>query len=212
MTEIYDVASVHGRFQPVHLGHVEYLLAAKERCRFLYVGVAQFVRSRLQVVSSNAPHRVEPTSNPMTFFERQAMIREVLLDCGVPSEEFAVVPFPIEDLAVLPEFLPRTLPILTTIYEEWNREKVALLRAAGYPVEVLYQDRARVYSGTEVRRLVAAGDARYESMVPPATARWVLRVGMRQRLLEGAREDPAAGSVDDADLPGTVGDAPDHAG
>ena len=189
MAEMYDIASAHGRFQPLHLGHVEYLLAAKQRCRFLYVGVTQYILSRLENTSESAPHRAEPISNPMTFFERQAMIRDVLLECGVPHMEFGVVPFPIEDIAILPEFLPLEVPVLTTIYEEWNREKIARLRAAGYVVEVLYADRERVYSGMEIRRLIMTGDTRWKELVPAATIRWVERIGMGQRLLD------AAGSV-----------------
>jgi hypothetical protein len=33
------IAVVHGRFQPLHLGHMEYLLAGAERCRTLIVGI-----------------------------------------------------------------------------------------------------------------------------------------------------------------------------
>lgn len=186
MAQMYDVASAHGRFQPLHLGHVEYLLAVKQRCRFLYVGVTQYVLSRLENTSDSAPHRAEPISNPMTFFERQAMIRDVLVECGMPHMEFGVIPFPIEDIAIIPEFLPLEIPVLTTIYEDWNREKVARLRAVGYVVEVLYADRERVYSGTEIRRLIMKGNMRWKELVPPATIRWVERIGMEQRLLGAA--------------------------
>lgn len=34
-----DIGVVHGRFQPLHLKHMEYILAAKVRCRKLYIGV-----------------------------------------------------------------------------------------------------------------------------------------------------------------------------
>lgn len=205
---LYDVASAHGRFQPLHLGHVEYLLAAKERCRFLHIGVTQFVRSRLVGTSASSRHRVLPESNPLTFFERQSMIREVLTECGVPAADFDVIPFPVEDLAVLPEFLPTGIPVLTTIYEEWNHEKVAMLRSVGYTVKVLWDDRPRIYSGTEIRRLVAAGDARFEKMVPAATVRWMQDAGIRQRLLS-ATGSGVQGSADEGDPAGLSGQPSD---
>ncbi|WP_199413554.1 hypothetical protein [Coprococcus sp. AF21-14LB] len=35
-----DVGVIHGRFQILHLKHMEYLLAAKMRCKKLYVGIS----------------------------------------------------------------------------------------------------------------------------------------------------------------------------
>ena len=32
-----DIGVVHGRFQPLHLKHMEYILAAKMRCRKLII-------------------------------------------------------------------------------------------------------------------------------------------------------------------------------
>ncbi len=33
---------VHGRFQPFHNGHLEYVLAAQSRCAFLWVGITKY--------------------------------------------------------------------------------------------------------------------------------------------------------------------------
>lgn len=186
MDGMHETASAHGRFQPIHNGHLEYIFEAKRRCRFLYVGITQHITSRLLEVSGSAPHRSDPLANPLTYYERQAMIREVLLEAGLPRAEFAIVPFPVEDIAVLPEFLPLGIPILTTIYEEWNRAKIALLEAAGYQVEVLYSDRPRRYSGSEIRKLLLAGDDAYEEMIPSAALRWIEAVDLRRRLLATA--------------------------
>ena len=30
---------IHGRFQGLHIGHMEYLLEGKKRCDFLYIGI-----------------------------------------------------------------------------------------------------------------------------------------------------------------------------
>jgi cytidyltransferase-like protein len=185
----YLVGSAHGRFQPVHNGHVEYLLAAKKRCDFLYVGLTQIVRSRLQDVSPVAHHRAEVSNNPLTFFERQELIRDVLRENGIGSNEFDILPFPIEDEVVLPEFLPVDVPVFTTVYDDWNREKVVRLRTAGYMVDVLWERATKEYIGSEVRTLIAAGDNRYRAMVPDATIRLVdrLKLGERLRGLDNRR-------------------------
>jgi nicotinamide mononucleotide adenylyltransferase len=36
------IGVVHGRFQPFHNGHLEYVLSAKQKCDFLYVGIAMW--------------------------------------------------------------------------------------------------------------------------------------------------------------------------
>ena len=34
---------IHGRFQGLHNGHMEYLLTAKKRCDFLVIGITNFL-------------------------------------------------------------------------------------------------------------------------------------------------------------------------
>ena len=36
---MHEVGVIHGRFQGLHLAHMEYLLAGKSRCRFMYIGI-----------------------------------------------------------------------------------------------------------------------------------------------------------------------------
>ena len=46
---IYEQGSVHGRFQPPHNGHLEYILAAKVQVKFLWIGIARYdIRENLQ--------------------------------------------------------------------------------------------------------------------------------------------------------------------
>jgi cytidyltransferase-like protein len=162
------VASAHGRFQPLHLGHMEYLLAAKGRCEFLHVGVTQYITSSLRVTVED-PHRARPENNPLTYFERATVIRQALLEAGVDSSEFIIAPFPIEDPALLIDFLPVRVPIFTTVYDDWNRHKIDVLRSHGYTVEVLWERNEKKYAGVEIRKAIVAGDDKWHDMVPPAT-------------------------------------------
>ena len=143
----YAAGSVHGRFQPLHKGHLEYLLKAKRHCDFLFVGITQCDNQTL-LDSPEAPHRRETENNPMTYEERVDMITRVLMDEGLGSNEFAVIPFPIETPERLKNYLPTTVPIFTTVYDDWNRHKIKVLRENGYKVIILWKRSNKKYDGT----------------------------------------------------------------
>lgn len=178
----HDIASAHGRFQPLHNGHMEYLLAAKSRCRFLSIGVTQFIRSQLIDVQGAGEHRAVFSANPLTYYERQLVITRALCDEGLRREDFAITPFPIESPDILNEFLPQEVPVLTTICEPWNKVKIETLRNAGYQVEVLWERESKAVSGQEVRDLIAHRDPRYRNLVPAATAMMVDDLQLWKRL------------------------------
>jgi len=176
------VGSAHGRFQPLHKGHMEYLVAAKEQCDFLWVGITQFnIRSLLQ--SPAAPHRALPQDNPLTYFERVRMVSEALSDEGIGTSDFGIVPFPIEAPDLLHDFLPADIPVFTTIYDEWNRHKVRVLLEVGYQVFVLWERDFKQYRGSEVRAKILDGDDGWRDMVPKATERAVAAYDLRERLI-----------------------------
>ena len=189
MTSKYEVASAHGRFQLLHYGHLEYLLAAKQRCEFLWIGITQVDLDDLRVVGQIAKHRADPKENPLTYFERESLIYESLLDAGLTASDFAVVPFPIETPEKLPQYLPLDVPILTTVYDEWNRAKIAILESAGYKVEVLWERAVKEFSGSLIRRMLATGDESYLALVPDSTVRFIRSNDIAERVRE-LRDDP----------------------
>lgn len=160
--------SIHGRFQPFHNGHLRYALAALDQVDFLYVGLTR-IFSEPSAIESAAPHRLRATSNPLTYSERSDLIRLSLRNAGVPAERFEIGPFPIEKVERLPEFFPTDFPCFTTIVDDWNREKIALLKHAGYEVVVLvgeaWADDA-IGSGTMIRQLIADGDEGWRRYIP----------------------------------------------
>lgn len=178
----YEIASAHGRFQPLHNGHMEYLLAAKEACQFLCVGITQYVRSHLIDVKGAGEHRASIAANPLTYYERQAIIIDALTEAGLGREDFTVIPFPIEQPEVLAEFLPPDVPVLTTICEPWNRVKVRRLQQAGYNVDILWERESKKVSGQRVRELIANRDPEYLSLVPTATAKMVESLRLWNRI------------------------------
>ena len=60
---------VHGRFQPFHNGHLEYLRGALERCEELFVGITNPDLSHVRPEPED-PLRHLPESNPWSYVER----------------------------------------------------------------------------------------------------------------------------------------------
>src|SRR4051812_41554823 len=102
----YPEASVHGRFQPFHNGHLEYVSEALALSDYLWVGITQVYGERLLEVKGAPSHRSARADNPYTFFDRVKMIRRSLLESGISASRFSVIPFPIEQPDYLQEFLP----------------------------------------------------------------------------------------------------------
>ena len=61
-----DIGVVHGRFQPLHLKHMEYILAAKMRCRKLYIGITNPDNLHTRE-SVHDIRRSERSANPLTI-------------------------------------------------------------------------------------------------------------------------------------------------
>jgi cytidyltransferase-like protein len=181
---------VHGRFQPFHNGHLEYVLRARQRCERLVVGItaADPVAVRKEDAS---PHRHEPASNPFTYFERLQMIQDTLLAQGLSPRHFAIVPFPIQDPGLISRYVPEGTTHFVRVYSCWEGEKVRRLRDEGLPVEVLDPGGEKKVSGSEVRHLVRE-DLPWEHLVPRDTAEVVRRVLVEDP--SRLRGHPSAGS------------------
>jgi len=177
-----DKASIHGRFQPLHLSHLEYIRAAFAQAEFLYVGITQFRVHDLIVVPGSGTHRANPNANPLTYFERAAMISDALDEEGISRGRYTVTPFPIETPSDLPDFLPLDIPILTTRVDEWNDNKVKLLRGLGYVVDVLYDVDPPPRSATLIRDLIVNGDPSWATQVPNAVYRYLTSLDLAPRL------------------------------
>src|SRR5262245_44124310 len=85
---------VHGRFQPFHDGHLEYLRAARPLCLTLIIGITNPDPAATRE-EATSEHRHLPESNPYTYFERFLMVREVLRDEGIAGDTSIVIPFPV---------------------------------------------------------------------------------------------------------------------
>jgi nicotinamide mononucleotide adenylyltransferase len=177
-----DTGVVHGRFQLFHLDHLKYVLAAKERCRHLVVGITN-PDPTLTKFDAADPHRSSEVDNPLTFYERYLMLREVLLEQGLDYRDFSLVPLPINFPELYHYYVPLDATFFLTIYDDWGERKLALFASLGLKVDILWRKPAseKGLTATAVRRLMGLGQP-WEHLVPPAVARLVRDLGWLERL------------------------------
>lgn len=166
----YDVGVIHGRFQVLHNDHLRYLLAGKALCRHLVVGITNPDPTLTRERSAD-PHRSRPEANPLTYYERQALVRAALGDAGVPAAAFTVVPLPIHFPELYGHYVPLDAVFILSIYDDWGREKLRQFQELGLTTHVLWDEppEAKGISGSEVRRRMARGEP-WELLVPPSVA------------------------------------------
>jgi len=157
---------IHGRFQPFHNGHLEYLRGAAARCDELFVGITNPDPWRVKEEPSD-PLRHLPESNPFTYVERLLMIDAVVADEGIRAH---VIPFPVNEPELWPAYVPARVTQFLRLFSDWGGTKLERLRAAGYEVVVLDEGVEKELSGADVRAAMRADDD-WEALVPPGVAR-----------------------------------------
>lgn len=160
---------MHGRFQPFHHGHWEYLQLAAPRCQTLLIGITNPDPAQVAEEGSSG-HRHLAESNPFTYFDRLRMIRATLQDAEMDLSRIMIVPFPINFPERMRYYVPPEVVHYLRVFSAWEQAKVDRLRAAGYRVEVLDPGGTKGVEASEVRRRMGAGEA-WEELVPDGVAR-----------------------------------------
>ncbi|THB64684.1 MAG: nicotinate-nucleotide adenylyltransferase [Desulfovibrio sp.] len=195
MERKYPMGVIHGRFQVPHLDHMRYLLAGKARCEHLVVGVTN-PDPLLTHAEATDPERGKPASNPLTFFERQALLRAALREADVPWQEFSIVPLPIGRPELYGHYVPLDAVFFLTIYDAWGRAKKERFEAQGLSVEVLWErpPEAKGISGCQLREAMARGGD-WHSLTTPAVADMLEEWGIPERVRNMGDEDGQGGWV-----------------
>ena len=157
---------IHGRFQPFHVGHLEYLRGAAARCDEVFVGITNPDPARVKPEPSD-PLRHLPESNPFTYWERLLMIEAVATDEDISVR---VIPFPVNEPELWDAYVPRDATQFIRHFSDWGGTKIERLREAGYEVVVLDEGAEKEISGADVRAAMRSGRD-WESLVPPGVAR-----------------------------------------
>lgn len=175
---------IHGRFQGLHLGHMEYLLEGKKRCDFLYIGISN-PDPGLTRKNSNDTKRSLPEENPFTYSERMFMIRDAMLEAGISREEFEIVPFPINLPELIKYYVPLEALFFVTIYDEWGKHKLETLKSLGVQTDLMWTRSLedRFTTGKEVRNLIAQNEP-WEHLLPKSVTNFIRNNKLELRIKE----------------------------
>jgi len=160
---------IHGRFQPFHLGHFDYLRGAAKRSDEVFVGITNPDPTRIRPEPSD-PLRHLPESNPWTYVERLLMVKAAAADIGVEPGTVHVIPFPVNEPELWPAYVPDGVTQYLRLFSEWGGTKLERLQEAGYEVVVLDRGAQKEISGADVRERLRDG-GNWESLVPAAVAK-----------------------------------------
>ena len=168
---------IHGRFQPFHNGHLEYLRGAAERSDEIFVGITNPDPARIRPEPAD-PERHLLESNPYTYWERQLMVKAAAGQLGLDPARLHVIPFPVNEPELWKAYVPEGVTQYLRLFSEWGDEKLARFRGAGYDVVILDEGAEKQVSGRQVRAALRDGGD-WEMLVPPRVAE-VLRSLERQ--------------------------------
>jgi len=185
-------AVVHGRFQPFHREHLTYCLWALEHGETLVVGITNYDRAAA-IQEPASTHRHTDASNPFAYWERALMVRDSLLDAGVPPQRFSIVALPIHRMDRWSEHVPTdpaTSLHLLRVFSAWEEEKVARLRDAGLPVEAV-RGQPKLISASAIRARIARS-LEWRADVPTATARWIVQFDGERRIQALSSSSPSS--------------------
>jgi nicotinamide-nucleotide adenylyltransferase len=159
---------IHGRFQPFHAGHLEYLRGAAERSDEVWIGITNPDPARIKPEASD-PVRHLPESNPFSYADRLLMAKAAASDLGLDPGRVHVIPFPVNEPELWPAYVPDEVTQYLRLFSEWGGTKLERLREAGYEVVVLDEGADKEISGADVRAAMRDG-GNWESLVPKGVA------------------------------------------
>ncbi len=165
---------VHGRFQPFHNGHLEYLRGAYERSTEVFVGITNPDPARIKPEQSD-PLRHLPESNPWTYAERLVMVKSAARGAGLDLSRVHVIPFPVNEPELWPAYVPAGVTQYIRLFSAWGGTKLDRFREAGYEVVVLDEGVEKQISGADVREALRE-DGDWEALVPAGVARVIRSV------------------------------------
>jgi nicotinamide-nucleotide adenylyltransferase len=160
---------IHGRFQPFHSGHLEYLRGAAERSDEVWIGITNPDPKRIKAEASD-PLRHLPEANPYSYAERLLMVKAAAADLGLDPATVHVIPFPVNEPELWHAYVPAGVTQYLRLFSAWGGTKLDRLRAAGYDVVILDEGTEKEISGAQVRAALREGGD-WQRLVPPGVAR-----------------------------------------
>ena len=176
------IGVVHGRFQVLHLKHMEYILAAKMRCEKLYIGITNPDMLHAKP-SQHDLNRGTKAGNPLSYLERCEMIKGALAEFRVPESQYEIIPFPISYPEYITQYAPEDAVYYMGLYDEWDEEKYNTLIGLGLKVHVLWRKdlESKGVTASWIRSCIAT-DHEWAHMVPKSVYRYMVEHELDKRI------------------------------
>jgi nicotinamide-nucleotide adenylyltransferase len=169
MPKRYSKAAFIGRFQPFHLGHLEFIqqILSESYEVILIIGSSQ---------ANFTPH------NPFTAGERIRMIRDSLIESNIRMEKVTMIHI-MDDQNNYRWFsnLKSFSPPFTVLYTG-NVFIKLLLENENILLREPKFTKKEQYNGSNIRRLLAANDLRWKNLVPKAVTKIIFELNGPERL------------------------------
>ncbi len=165
-----------GRFQPIHLGHMNVILWSLDKVDELIIAIGTAQESHTLI-------------NPFTAGERVLMIKEALKEFNVDLSRVYIIPVPdILMNSVWPNYLQMYVPKFHYGIAR-NPLVIRLFKEAGYEVLIPPPYERGLYSSTTIRKLILLGDDKWKKLVPNSVARIIEELKATERMREVAGID-----------------------
>ena len=169
------IGMIHGRFQPFHLGHFEYLKEALSMSQKLIVGITN-PDPNLTAADTTDSHRHLFEANPFPYYLRMRMIlSSILFDAEMKKryEDITVVPFPVNNIEMWEHYIPpKKIIQIMNIIDPWDNKKKENFERNGFRVHDIDKKRLTVnnikVSGFFIRQQINEKSS-WEHFVPPGT-------------------------------------------
>ena len=158
---------VNGRFQVLHLKHMEYILAAKMRCDKLYIGIT----------NPDGAHTRD------TVHDENRGTKGAMEEFNVPAKEYDFIPFPISMPEYIAQYTPKEAVYYVGMFDAWDEEKYKILRSLDLDVNILWRktEEEKGITGSKVRELIAT-DQEWKQFVPKSVYHYLTENELDKRV------------------------------
>ncbi len=168
-----DRALIIGRFQPIHLGHMQVIREISKRHESIIIGIG----------SAQESHTIR---NPFTAGERHWMISKALEEEGIRN--YYLIPLmDVERNSIWVAHVKSLVPPFRVVYTN-NPLVKRLFEEEGYEVRPPGLYKREIYSGKEIRRRMLEGEP-WEHLVPKVVAEIIKEIGGVERIRTIAKTD-----------------------
>ncbi len=163
--DIPNFGMVHGRFQPLHHEHLEYILWGINNSKKCIIGITQ-PNIDLLSTTEGEKHRMEESGNPFSYEERKMMITQSINDLGISKDRYEIIEFDVDKLDESIENIKNINGVISIedvvqfmkIFSDWEKIKKSKFESKGCEVfeihETTKEKAVKHVTGTLVRELI----------------------------------------------------------